>query len=221
MSKDLEKIKDEIIEDYLRWKLCEVSKLLWDKGLVSGSGGNISVKIPGTRTCLIKPTGMRFIDLRKHHHIVVNFDTREVVKGTLKPSKESPFHTGIYKVRPDVGAVVHAHPATIVAFSAANVPLKRVKSGGGSNLPVAPYFDPGTEELAEGCVNGLGDGYAVIMKHHGLITVGPNGMNGLDIATRRCIGLESAAKAQLMAHILGDGKYDEAPPRGTHPRRKQ
>lgn len=208
---EIEKWKNEIVEDYLRWKICEVSKLLWDEGLVSGSGGNVSAKIPGTKLCLIKPTGMRFCDLKKHHLITVNYETREVVKGTLKPSKETPFHTGIYANRPDVGAIVHSHPKTIVAFSAANVPLKRVKMGKGEGVPVAPYFDPGTEELSDACLEALGDQEAVIMKHHGAITVGPNTKNGLDIAARRSIGLESGAKIQLTAHIIGSGKYDEAP----------
>ncbi|UCD73364.1 MAG: class II aldolase/adducin family protein, partial [Candidatus Bathyarchaeota archaeon] len=129
MSKKVEEARNAMIEDDLRERLVKVARELWEDGLVRGSAGNISAKIPGTKTCLIKPTGFRFKELQKDHFIIVNYETREVIKGSLKPSVETPFHTGIYKVRPDVGGVVHTHATTLVGFSAAGIPIVPVYMG--------------------------------------------------------------------------------------------
>ena len=199
MSKDVDEARNAMIEDDLRERLVRVARELWEDGLVRGSAGNISAKIPGTKTCLIKPTGFRFKELQKDHFIVVNYETREVIKGTLKPSVETPFHTGIYKVRPDVGGVVHTHATTLVGFSAAGVPIVPVYMGAMMGVPIAGWHFPGSEDLADDAIETLGKGSAVMIKHHGLITVGPT----IERASNLTIGLEEAAKAQLVAHILG------------------
>lgn len=208
MSKNVEEARNAMIEDDLRERLVRVARELWEDGLVRGSAGNISAKIPGTKTCLIKPTGFRFKELQKDHFIVVNYETREVIKGTLKPSVETPFHTGIYKVRPDVGGVVHTHATTLVGFSAAGIPIVPVYMGAMMGVPIAGWHFPGSEDLAEDAIKTLGDGSAVMIKHHGVITVGPT----VERASNLTIGLEEAAKAQLVAHLLGHCEtipYDE------------
>lgn len=208
MSKKVEESRNAMIEDDLRERLVKVARELWEDGLVRGSAGNISAKIPGTKTCLIKPTGFRFKDLQKDHFIIVNYETREVIKGSLKPSVETPFHTGIYKVRPDVGGVVHTHATTLVGFSAAGVPIVPVYMGAMMGVPIAGWHFPGSEDLAEDAIKTLGDGNAVMIKHHGVITVGPT----IERASGLTISLEEAAKAQLVAHLLGRCEtipYDE------------
>jgi len=218
MSKSNDEMNAEMIEDNLRDRLCKVAKELWEDGLVRGSAGNISVKVPGTKTCLIKPSGFRFKELQKDHFLVVNYETRKVLKGTLKPSIETPFHTGIYKVRPDVGGVVHTHATTLVGLSAAGVPVVPVYMGAMMGVPIAGWHFPGTEELAKDAIETLGDGNAVLIKHHGVITVGPT----IERASDLCIGLEEAAKAQLIAHLLGRCEtvpYDDIEKRtGKRPR---
>jgi L-fuculose-phosphate aldolase len=208
MSKKVEEARNAMIEDDLRERLVRVARELWEDGLVRGSAGNISAKIPGTKTCLIKPTGFRFKELQKDHFIVVNYETREVIKGSLKPSVETPFHTGIYKVRPDVGGVVHTHATTLVGFSAAGIPIVPVYMGAMMGVPIAGWHFPGSEDLAEDAIKTLGDGNAVMIKHHGVITVGPT----IERASGLTIGLEEAAKAQLVATLLGRCEtipYDE------------
>ena len=208
MSKDVEQMNREMIEDNLRDRLVRVARELWEDGLIRGSAGNISARIPGTKTCLIKPSGYRFKELQKDHFLVVNYETREVLKGILKPSVETPFHTGIYKVRPDVGGVVHTHATTMVGFSAAGVPIVPVYMGAMMGVPIAGWHFPGTEDLADDAIKTLGKGDAVMVKHHGLITVGPT----VEAASDLTISLEEAAKAQLVAHMLGRCQtipYDE------------
>ena len=208
MSKNVDEARNAMIEDDLRERLVRVARELWEDGLVRGSAGNISAKIPGTKTCLIKPTGFRFKELQKDHFIIVNYETREVIKGTLKPSVETPFHTGIYKVRPDVGGVVHTHATTLVGFSAAGIPIVPVYMGAMMGVPIAGWHFPGSEDLAEDAIKTLGDGNAVMIKHHGVITVGPT----IERAAGLTISLEEAAKAQLVAHQLGRCEtipYDE------------
>lgn len=218
MSKSVEEVEKALIEDNLRERLLKVANELWEDGLVRGSAGNISAKVPGTNTCLIKPTGFRFKELQKDHFLLVNYETREVLKGALKPSVETPFHTGIYKVRPDVGGVVHTHATTLVGFSAAGIPIVPVYMGAMMGVPIAGWHFPGTEDLAEDAIKTLGDGNAVMIKHHGVITVGPT----IESAANLTIGLEEAAKAQLVAHLLGHCEtipYDEIEKRrGKRPR---
>jgi len=218
MPENVEEARKKFIENDLRERLVKVARELWEDGLVRGSAGNISAKIPGTKTCLIKPSGYRFKELQKDHFLLMNYETREVLKGTLKPSIETPFHTGIYKARPDVGGVVHTHATTLVGFSAAGIPIVPVYMGAMMGVPIAGWHFPGTEELAEDAIKTLGDGNAVMIKHHGLITVGPT----IERASDLTIMLEEAAKAQLVAHILGRCEtipYDEIEKRiGKRPR---
>ncbi len=199
MSKSVDEMNAEMIEDNLRDRLLKVARELWEDGLVRGSAGNISAKIHGTKTCLIKPSGFRFRELQKDHFLLMNYETREVLKGTLKPSVETPFHTGIYKVRPDVGGVVHTHATTLVGFGAAGIPIVPVYMGAMMGVPIAGWHFPGTEELAEDAIKTLGDGNAVMIKHHGVITVGRT----IERAASLNIMLEESAKAQLIAHLLG------------------
>jgi ribulose-5-phosphate 4-epimerase/fuculose-1-phosphate aldolase len=95
------------VEHALRVRLATVGRQLFADGLTHGASGNISARIPSTNTCLIKPTGYHFCDLRVC--LLVNIKTREVLKGTAKPSIETPFHTRLYLQWPEAGGVVHIH----------------------------------------------------------------------------------------------------------------
>ena len=106
------------VEHALRVRLATVGRQLFADGLTHGASGNISARIPSTNTCLIKPTGYRFCDLRAR--LLVNIKTREVLKGTAKPSIETPFHTRLYLQWPEAGGVVHIHPKYCTLLSIIN-----------------------------------------------------------------------------------------------------
>ena len=153
----------------------------------------------------------------------VDLDGNVVTKSTMRPYAERIIHGAIYKARPDVHAVIHAHPASIIAFSVSNVPLKPVMNGASKFYPAVPVFDeydftsPGntgmlvtTKEQGELLAKRLGSGLAVLMRGHGYTVV------GLDVpsAVSNAISLRDNAVIQLMALQLGTPKYiskEEAP----------
>jgi L-fuculose-phosphate aldolase len=105
------------IEQQLRERLTVVGRKLFEEGLTYGASGNISARIPEMDTCLIKPSGYQFCDLEPEHFLLVDINTREVLKGTAKPSIETPFHTKLYLQWPDAGGVVHIHPEYSILLS--------------------------------------------------------------------------------------------------------
>ena len=89
-------------EEELREKLSNIGKSLYNCNLTHGTSGNISARVTGTKTCLIKPSGYSFKDLLPEDFILVDINTRRCLKGSLSPSIETPFHTKIYQQRKEV-----------------------------------------------------------------------------------------------------------------------
>ena len=166
------------IEQELRERLTVVGRKLFDEGLTYGSSGNISARIPGTDTCLIKPSGYRFCDLEPDHFLLVDINTREILKGTSKPSIETPFHTKLYLQWPDAGGVVHIHPEFSILLSTLG---KKVVMMGldiygapalAKGVPLSKFAQPGTEELANNMVDAMKEHVACLMPHHGCTAIG-------------------------------------------------
>ena len=100
----------------LKRDLIEVARRACDTQLQAGSGGNISIRVPGKDLCIIKPSGKGFLDLCAENLLVVNLDG-EVVSGHGKPSKDTMTHAGIYRVRPEVQGILHVHATWALAFA--------------------------------------------------------------------------------------------------------
>ena len=100
----------------LKRDLIEVARRACDTRLQAGSGGNISIRVPGRDLCIIKPSGRGFPDLCVENLLVVNLDG-EVVSGHGKPSKDTMTHAGIYRVRPNVQGILHVHATWALAFA--------------------------------------------------------------------------------------------------------
>jgi len=144
----------------------------------------------------------------------VDLDGNVITRTTMRPYAERIIHAAIYKARPDVHAVIHAHPAPIIAFSISSVPLKPVRNGG--FYPSVPVFDeydftsPGntgmlvtTKAQAELLAKRLGSGLAVLMRGHGYTVVGST----VPGVVSNAISLRDNAVIQLMALQLGTPKY--------------
>ena len=110
--------------DRLKRDLIEVARRACDTQLQAGSGGNISIRVPGRDLCIIKPSGKGFLDLCAENLLVVNL-VGEVVSGHGKPSKDTMTHAGIYRVRPDVQGILHVHAtwALVFALDECEIPL--------------------------------------------------------------------------------------------------
>ncbi|MEM2093858.1 MAG: class II aldolase/adducin family protein [Candidatus Bathyarchaeia archaeon] len=166
------------VEEDLRRRLAEAGRKLFKARLTPGTSGNISARIPGALKCLIKPSGKSFKDLKADDFLLVDINTRAVLKGVYKPSIETPFHTALYKLRDSIGAVVHTHSHYATLLSIAEIEVLPI----GMEVYQAPalaqgvglskYAPPGTEELAKNIVEAMKGKSAVLLPHHGAATVG-------------------------------------------------
>ncbi|MGW8289371.1 MAG: class II aldolase/adducin family protein [Candidatus Bathyarchaeia archaeon] len=182
-------------------RLVKAGRELDDSGLVSGTSGNISAKIPGTDMFLMKPSGVRMKALKREELVLVNLQGNKV-KGELKVSLETPIHAAIYRARKDVQAVVHTHAPTATAFGIARteiLPLQvEVFMLLPNGVPVVPFVPPGSEALAAAVQKRITNYDAVILENHGIVTVGST----IEAAYNLNEMVEEAAKIQLVVMTL-------------------
>src|SRR5512139_129892 len=108
----------------LRRELSEVSRRAFLRGLVTATGGNMSVRVPGTEKILVTPSGISLEEVDPKDNILVDFEGKILSSSReLKPSKETSFHLSVYRLRPDVGAIAHFHPPYATAYSNKGKPL--------------------------------------------------------------------------------------------------
>lgn len=189
----LEQLKEQL------WKLhLELPK----NGLVKWTGGNVSARDPESGLVVIKPSGVLYEDLRPEDHVVVNLQG-EIVEGTLKPSSDTASHLYIYRHRPDVNGVVHTHSPYATAFAALGKPipvyLTAIADEFGGPIPCAGFALIGGEEIGRQVIEHIGDSAAVLLKNHGVFTVGPSAT----AAVKAAVMVEDVAQAVWLALQLG------------------
>ena len=188
--------------------IIEVGLRLEQKGLVTATEGNLSMRVEGGH--LVTASGVNKGAMKPEHVIFIDGDGRRTSDGPPITS-EAMMHAAIYRLRPDVQAVIHAHPPTATAFAVAHIPLDaRILAESVlvlGDVPLIPYAMPGTEELANLVARGLGGGHAALLSNHGAITVGKT----LAQAHQRMETLEHVARVALMARLLG-GPRELSPP---------
>lgn len=185
----------------------QAGKELYNKGLVKGTSGNISARIPGADTFLIKPSGARMERLKPEKLVLVNLEGNSI-GGKQDVSAETPMHATIYRARSDAQAVVHTHAPTATAFGIAGkeiLPLQiemfiLLPKG----VPIVPFKQPGSQALAEAVKKRTVDYDAVILENHGIVTIGST----LEAACSLNEIVEEAAKIQLAVMILSGGKVN-------------
>ena len=184
-----------------RRDIVEVGRRIWVRGFVASNDGNISIRMSDNEI-LCTPTGVSKGFLTPEMLVVVDLGGRQL-RGEMRMSSEVKAHLRVYQARPDVRAVVHAHPPTATGFAVAGIALDRctlpeiVLSLG--SIPLAPYQTPSTAELAESIIAPLSQGDAVLMANHGAITVGTDVYN----AYHKMESLELYAQISLVARQLG------------------
>lgn len=158
----------------IKKQICEVGHKLYDHGFVAANDGNISVKVSDNEY-YCTPTGVSKGALTPDMIIKVDGEGRKL-EGTLNPSSEIKMHMRVYQKRPDVFAVVHAHPPVATAFTVANVALDQfilpeaVLTIG--TIPTCEYGTPSTMEIPDSLDPYLQDHDAFLLKNHGALTVG-------------------------------------------------
>lgn len=178
-----------------------VCRRLYDRGLVAGPDGNVSVR-RDDGTVLVTPTGLSKVDVTPDDLVVVSLEGR-VREGRRAPSSELRMHLRIYQRRPDVHAVVHAHPPAATGFAVAGeafvapvLPEVILQLG---EVPLVPYATPGSDALADAFEPFLANHDGFLMANHGATTIAPS----LATAHQRMESLEHAARILLAARALG------------------
>ncbi len=182
-------------------QICDVCHKMWQLGWVAANDGNVSVKLDDG-TFIATPTGVSKSFITPDILVRIN-DKGELIEGERKPSSEIKMHLRCYSERPDVGAVVHAHPPTATGYAVANKALDEYSMIESviaiGSVPVTPYGTPSTEEVPEAITPYLQEHDVMLLQNHGALTVGAD----LITAYYRMETLELFAKISLTAHLLG------------------
>ena len=182
-------------------KIVKASKELHGHGLVLGTSGNISARIPGTDTFLIKPSGVYMKLLKPEELVLVTLEGNKI-RGESNVSMETPMHVAIYRARKDVQAVVHTHAPTATAFGIARIEILPLQIELfillPRGVPIIPFKLPGSKGLAEAVRKKIAEYDALILENHGIVTVGST----VEAACNLNEMVEEAAKIQFMTMML-------------------
>ena len=193
----------------LRERLGELHRELPKNGLVMWTSGNVSARDPETGYVVIKPSGVKYEELRPEHMVIVDLDG-QLIEGKLKFSSDTASHLYIYRLRPDVNGIVHTHSPYATAFAALGKPipvyLTAMADEFGGPIPCGRFALIGGEEIGQVVVESIGDAPAVLLKNHGVFTVGQSA----EAAVKAAVMVEDAARTVWLA--LQIGKPDEIPP---------
>lgn len=192
----LEELKEQLVELHL-----ELPK----NDLVVWTSGNISVRDPESGYVVIKPSGVKFPDLTVKSMVVVDLYGNKV-DGDLSPSSDTASHLFIYRNRPDVHGVVHTHSNYATAFAAIGEPIPVYLTAQadefGGEIPCGGFALIGGEQIGKVVVDSIGDSPAVLLKNHGVFTVGST----VEAALKAAIMVEDIARTVWLAKQIGTPK---------------
>ena len=184
-----------------REEIVRYGRMLHEKGFVAAMDGNLSVRLKEDRI-LVTPTGLSKGAMRVADLVIVDPEG-ERVSGRRNVTSEIGMHLMIYRTRPDVKAIVHAHPPTATGFAAAGMALTEplvceVVMGLGC-IPLARYGTPGTSELAQSLEPYVPNYDAILMSNHGVVAYGDT----IEHAYMKMETVEHFAQIALVTHLLG------------------
>ena len=184
-----------------RLAIVQFGRMLHENSFVAATDGNLSVRLDESRL-LVTPTCISKGRMRSSDMVIVNMDGKRVA-GNRRVSSEIGMHLLIYRLRPDVQGIVHAHPPTATGFAASGYDLNRplvceVVVGLGS-IPLARYGTPGTPELTDALEPLIPHHDAILMANHGVVTFG----SSLESAYMKMETVEHFAQIALVTHLLG------------------
>ncbi len=192
-----------------RQEVIDTARKMTGCGLVTGTSGNVSLRLPaedGRELFAITPTSLDYDTLTAADIPIVDFQLN-IIDGETAPSTEASLHAGIYRTRPDIGAIIHTHSvhASAVAVTGHDIPAildDQVIFLGGP-VRCARYGTTGSDELAGFVLEALGDRCAALLRNHGALGCGKNSGSALE----NCRLLEKTAQVYLL--VLGCGGLTE------------
>ena len=189
----LEKLKEELVTLHLE---------LPRNNLVAWTGGNVSARDAESGLVVIKASGIRYEDMRPEHMVVVDMDGK-IIEGNLKTSSDTASHLYIYRHRPDIGGVVHTHSRYATAFAAVGKEIPCVLTAMGDEfggpIPCGGFALIGDEAIGRVVIETIGKSPAVLLKNHGVFTVGKNAT----AAVKAAVMTEDVAATVWMALQIG------------------
>jgi L-fuculose-phosphate aldolase len=188
-------------ERKFRDQIVRYGRMLHERGFVAAMDGNLSIRLTRDRI-LVTPTCVSKGAMRSADMVVVDGEGRHI-SGRRHVTSEIGMHLLVYSRRPDVQAIVHAHPPTATGFAAAGIPLTEplvceVVMGLGC-IPLARYGTPGTSELAQTLEPYVANYDAILMSNHGVVSYGDT----LEHAYMKMETVEHFAQIALVTHLLG------------------
>lgn len=181
--------------------IVQVGRRMYERRYVAANDGNVSARLSDDRL-LVTPTGMSKGFLKRSDLVVTDMQG-EQVSGKQRPTSEIKMHLKAYELRPDIGAVVHAHPPYATAFAVAGIPLSEcvlpevILSLG--SVPLAHYGTPSTEEVPRSIESVVTKSDAFLLRNHGVMTVGDNVLN----TYHKLETVEHFAEISFIARHLG------------------
>lgn len=186
----------------IREELVLLNRALPENGLVAWTSGNVSIRDPESGYVAIKPSGVKFPDLTPEIMVVVDLDGVKV-EGDSAPSSDTASHLYIYRARPDVNGIVHTHSNYATAFAAVGEPIPVYLTAQadefGGPIPCGGFALIGGEQIGKIVVEAIGDSPAVLLKNHGVFTVGPSG----EAALKAAVMVEDIASTAWLARQIG------------------
>lgn len=193
----------------LREELVVLHRELPKNNLVTWTSGNVSAYDSLTGLVVIKPSGIKYEDLTPESMVVVDLDGK-VVEGKFKPSSDTFAHVYIYRHLPNIHGVVHTHSTFATAWAAAGKPippvLTAISDEFGGPIPIGAYAKIGGDEIGKEIVRSIGSSPAILMKNHGVFTIGKTP----EAAVKAAVMVEDVARTVFYAMQLG--QPDEIPP---------
>jgi L-fuculose-phosphate aldolase len=188
-------------EDEHRRDICTVGRWVHERGFVAATDGNISIRLDSKRV-LTSPTAISKGMMTPDDLVITDMQGKKLA-GRRNASSELAMHLLIYKRRPDINAVCHAHPPTATGYAAAGIPLNKALVSevvlALGCIPVAKYGTPGTPELTDALEPLVPNYDAILMANHGVVTYGQD----LLMAFFRMETVEHFAKVALVTELLG------------------
>jgi sugar (pentulose or hexulose) kinase/phosphoglycerate dehydrogenase-like enzyme/ribulose-5-phosphate 4-epimerase/fuculose-1-phosphate aldolase/putative sterol carrier protein len=175
---------------------------LYREELVTSTGGNVSLRVPGSQSDLwITPSQLHKGRLSRDLMVRIDMEGQPRGPGSGTPSSEHLIHASILKARPDVEAVIHSHAPQATVLALAELPFLPISTEAAfvGELPRVPFLLPGSRDLAESVVEALGKSVAVLMQNHGLVVAGSTLRRALDLT----LVIEHTAESLVACHRLG------------------
>jgi autoinducer 2 (AI-2) kinase len=174
---------------------------LYSTGLITATGGNLSIRIPGTQNLWITPSALFKGDLRPDVMVRIDLEGKTLDEEARSPSSEWRMHCAVYKARPDVEAVIHAHAPYATMLVLSGLPFLPISTEAAflGDVPRVPFIMPGTQELADAVARGVASGPAVLLQNHGILVAATSLRRAADLAEV----LERTSQLILGCHSVG------------------